>query len=216
MVTAPVQAPRRYKEWWFTLPFVVLLCVGTVITGFRYLGCSKNDNHELYLAIAAQDSVRVRQLLANGSSPNSRERCYFDEGGDQIELRTDPEKNPPVLDAIKNSNAEIVKILLEAGADPNLPGEEDQNSLMVALAMVKYEIVPILLTHGANPNWQDPKTGTTPLIVSAQTNAIPNMKALLAAGANPNARDHQGKTALAYAFSDGEAKGLLAKYGATP
>ena len=67
--------------------------------------------------------------------------------------------------------------------------------------------------HGANPNWKDPHSGLTPLLIAAQTNAIANLEALLAAGADRMSRDKQGKSALDYAFSDGEARALLLKAG---
>jgi ankyrin repeat protein len=72
-----------------------------------------------------------------------------------------------------------------------------------------------LLASGMNPNerFQVNYTDMTALMVAAENGRLPVVEALLAAGAEINAKDHWGMTALMYAAQKGQApvvKALLA------
>ena len=63
---------------------------------------------------------------------------------------------PSVLDtAILKDNLEIVKLILDAGADPNSMHGNLGSALHIALCTVReyqYEMIELLLKYGANPN----------------------------------------------------------------
>jgi len=61
----------------------------------------------------------------------------------------------PLKNAAAHGHIEIVKLLLECGADPNLPEEgiaPHGHALYSAVANGRYEIAKLLLEHGAYPN----------------------------------------------------------------
>lgn len=83
----------------------------------------------------------------------------------------------------------ILKMLLNAGADPNRETEADKPALFA----VNYEpqLIPLLLAGGARLNARD-NGGFTALMYVTNTKAL---RALLEAGADPTLRNRQGKTA---------------------
>ncbi|MCH8268072.1 MAG: ankyrin repeat domain-containing protein [Acidobacteria bacterium] len=120
----------------------------------------------------------------------------------------------PLLFAAQQGDLQSARILLEAGADVNEATPRDGNALVVASASGHEELSIFLLEKGADPNAAD-SNGITALHAavlrglsaltkvrydSSYRRRPPNMpklaKALLAMGANPNARikkpEHRG------------------------
>jgi len=111
----------------------------------------------------------------------------------------------PLLFAARNGNVEFAKLLLGAGADVNEATPEDGSALVVSSASGHAAFSIFLLGQGANPNAAD-AYGFTPLHYAIQKGLAdvssveyrpsfpppPNLpdlvQALLAHGANPNAR----------------------------
>jgi ankyrin repeat protein len=181
----------------------------------------------------------------------------------------DPEEiNPPVatkggltalLHAARQGHLDAVRALVEGGANVNQVGSGDETSpLLIAVINGQFDVAMYLIERGANPNLAAKGNGMTPLWAAANVQWQPRtrfpqpqemeqqkatyldvMKALLDAGADPNARlrshpwimvysgcgnrncglaDTSGSTAFwraAYSV-DVDAMRLLVKYGADP
>jgi len=98
--------------------------------------------------------------------------------------------------AAMNPNPEVVKVLLENGADIHARNEYGWTALMWAAAMNPNSgVAKALLEAGADVNAKE-KDGKTALFYAVGKNSI---KVLLAGGADIDARDKDGKTALMYA-----------------
>jgi ankyrin repeat protein len=194
----------------------IFTCAWTGWSHIRYWNCRDENNQELYHAIAADDLAKVSKLLADGSDPNSRRVCYLFSYPDEIieRFETRLEDAPPLVYAIQAGTPEVVRVLLEYGADPNLVGENNTPSLMAAIGHADYQLVPLLLEYGADVNYRDPETGETPLILAARLNQLENIQTILEHGADPDARDSQEQTAFDYArqFDDGKVLELLDKW----
>lgn len=97
---------------------------------------------------------------------------------------------------------DMVRLLLEAGADPNL-GDSSTPLIEAAGKAGNAAAVGLLLTAGADPNAAD-KTGYTPLMAAAKAGDSDLTAALLKAGADPNARSRQGHSPLGIALAAGD------------
>lgn len=72
----------------------------------------------------------------------------------------------PLLSAISKGRLDIVNLLLEKGADPNLPNMLGQTPLFIAVSDGHMEIVQALVARGANPSHHT-RQGNTPIYIAA-------------------------------------------------
>ena len=91
--------------------------------------------------------------------------------------------------ATKNSNAEIVRMLLQAGADVDERGHSGDTPLQIGAAEGEAKILSVLLEHGANINApaSEYKYGRTALQAAASTGNREIVQQMLKAGAEVNA-----------------------------
>lgn len=111
----------------------------------------------------------------------------------------------PLIEAVVNNNIECIKVLLEAGADPNI----DQWSIKYSntgrlgfrgrlMSHVKdVDVLDILVKAGLNINQVDDK-GRTALHQAVEYFNLESVKLLLKFGVNIDAIDNEGRTPLHY------------------
>ena len=87
-------------------------------------------------AAASGDATEIRRLLAEGANPNAAEKKY---------------NFTALVVAASKNHPEVVKVLLDAGANPNWE-DKFHTILMQAASDGQTEIVKMLLDAGADPN----------------------------------------------------------------
>lgn len=123
----------------------------------------------------------------------------------------------PLRAACMLGNLEMVRFLVDHGADPNCaPGEEYERSyaaLGIAADYGFWDIVTFLLHRGADPNcFANPPAESTPLIEATKCDQVEVVRLLLEKGTNVNSASDDFGTALDCARE--EVRGMLLDYGA--
>jgi len=100
--------------------------------------------------------------------------------------------------AVSYGCVEIVRDLIEAGADVNAKKNNGDTALSIAVLRNRVDIVPMLIEAGVDVNVKYSE-GTTVLHWAAEFNNVKILRVLIGAGADVNANDSDGDTALYYA-----------------
>jgi ankyrin repeat protein len=100
-----------------------------------------------------------------------------------------------LFSAASKQNKELVKVLLENGANANKCFQDNRTALHEAALYGSIAIMRTLLAYGADPNLLA-DGGHSPLHLAMYCGSLKRAALLLDCGADPNARDEEGKTPL--------------------
>jgi ankyrin repeat protein len=130
----------------------------------------------LVFASMTGDLANVKLLLARGA---------------------DASADSPVAEAITFAHPDVVRALIQAGADTGLTESTGVNLLHWATITGRASVIPLLAKAQVPLNDTD-KAGFTPLMYAATIDIgnTESLRALLAAGADPSIRNPEGRTAL--------------------
>ncbi|NWS22530.1 ANKK1 protein, partial [Pachyramphus minor] len=153
----------------------------------------------LHLMVIQGNVEKVKFLLSCKANVNSQVVCGY----------------TPLIMAVQKRLPEICSVLIERGADPNVPDEDGWTPLHFAAQNGDDRIVRLLLDHQARVNAQE-HDGWTPLHLAAQNNFENVARVLLSRQADSNTQEADGKTALHVAACFGHVGlvKLLASQGA--
>ena len=165
-------------------------------------------------AIYMDDSNTVTQLILDGIDVNEKPTGHatFTRSAMAVAIQTQQEKYVRMLLETKrsngldehlklasmNQNARIVRLLLEAGADPNYHNGHISVPLSAACIGGNLEVLSTLIEFGANINEPLMAKGMTILMFFADKGLADHVRLLLKLGANKELRDKKQKTAYDY------------------
>jgi uncharacterized protein len=135
-------------------------------------------------AVTSNDANKVRELIAQGVNIDEA-----DASGDS-----------PLIMAAYKGYAEIVRLLLEAGADVSVVDPGMQATALHAAAYAgRTEAAKLLIDYHIDINKQGPKNGYTALHDAIWQNNIDTARVIIDGGANLHLKSHSGQTPLEFA-----------------
>ena len=146
-------------------------------------------NRALLAAVMMRDITQVRDLLKQGADVNARDNEH--------------EETPLIL-AAKFAGADMMRLLLEAGAEVDAQDGWARTALFYA--SVSSEGFGVLLRAGADVQAKDEEGNTILMRRVSESAPLAEVEELLRLGVDPNARDVDGETALDMAESLGLVK----------
>jgi Ankyrin repeats (3 copies) len=165
---------------------------------FDFLSASSNNDPEiaarrirsaiLEMAVTDGDLPRVKELLRVGCDPNEMDSLLF---------------QPLWLEAFRGGNDEVVQAFADARADLNATDGDGRTTLHVLAGQSESTAaIERLLTFGVSVSIED-RNGWTALHSAACYGYERSVELLLAAGADPEAKTHEGKAPVDFAIVNG-------------
>lgn len=155
----------------------------------------------LMAARSMGNDAGVKALLERGVSQDIF-GAIMDRDTDRIRelLREDPTTANPVAEgpvpliwAGRYGDREIIRLLLEAGAEPNVWRDVDhfgKTALDMAISYQDDDVVRLMLEHGADPEFKGEGNQASTLRVALRNGTVSALKMLLEAGADANRADN--------------------------
>ena len=169
---------------------------------------------DFFIAIKRDNARDVSALLNRGFDPNTLDpqrlpglylalrdgsvkaaAALIEAPKTNVEIRTSHDESPLMMAALKG-HFDIVKQLIERGADVNQTG---WTPLHYAATNGHLAIMELLLEQHAYIDAESPN-GTTPLMMAAHYGSPAAVKLLLQAGADPTLKNQLGMTAIDFAY----------------
>lgn len=167
------------------------LCVFISCAFLLLIGC---DDHPvtngpatkaLWNAAEAGDIEGAKRAIENGATIEARNHSLSVKGSWTTLMRV-------IYD---QGNKDMVKFLIEAGADVNAKSHYGATPLSLAAEKGHLEITKVLLSHGADINAKDDH-GDTALMYAVEFGHPDAVKLLLDSGSDVTPKDADGETAL--------------------
>ena len=156
--------------------------------------CAQRPETPLTQAAVRNDVAALRQLLDDGHQADERDDSWT-----------------ALIWASRAGSIEAIGLLLDSGADVNLPGSSGDNwdatPLQHAILERQPAAVRLLLERGAELNRGAGPGSLAPLLLAAGDTDPTIVKLLLAHGADPTIEDENGATPLSRAVSAGTLHG---------
>ncbi|MBR0423416.1 MAG: ankyrin repeat domain-containing protein, partial [Clostridia bacterium] len=157
---------------------------------------------QLTKALESTNLKTVQQIIEN--NPNF------------VNAKLPPYGQTPLHYAVDNRRWEIIDLLLQHNANPNIQNNDNKTPLHIATEYADQKMVELLLQHGADPNIQNNNNDTPLHFAARQTRYLKIMNLLLQHHANPNIQNKEGRTPLLIAteYEEQEMVDLLLQHGA--
>lgn len=136
-----------------------------------------------------------RMMTGSGTGLPAMQNDVYRADGVNARLATG---HTPLTRASVNGERQAINVLLQRGADPNLPAQDHATALMYASWVGDMKSVDSLIVAGADPNRKN-VDGKTALMAASRNGHADVVELLLKKGATPDQQTAKGWTAIMYA-----------------
>ena len=146
----------------------------------------------------------VKVLLAHGANPNSKlNKPIIGRHNNLVGDTSLGDGATPLMRAAKTNDIAVMRLLLEAGADPTITLKDRTTTAMLASSV---EAIKLLVEHGVDVNAFN-TSGQTILHNAAARGSTAIIQYVAGQGARLDKKDKQGRTALDIALNGGGGRG---------
>jgi ankyrin repeat protein len=137
------------------------------------------------------------------------------EHSQDVNARGFDKKETPLHVALRQGHVEVIRVLLEHGADAEARNKDNRTPLLWASRLRHVELAQVLLEHGADTEARD-GDNCTPLLCASRDGQVELARVLLKHGADTEARDEDDYSPLERATQKGhvELVQILLEHGA--
>ncbi len=176
----------------------------------------KDASSVAFQALCWTDPAMLEILLSHGANPemtdedgdtllmgaggNLAQVKVLIAHGEKVDARNAENGRTALIGASERGSVDVIRFLIQAGADVNAHDKRGDTSLMRAnwrgaLDRDNADVIRLLIEHGARVDVQN-ENGTTALMCAAISNSRGMAKALIAAHADLDVHDKKGVTAI--------------------
>jgi ankyrin repeat protein len=141
---------------------------------------------QLLSAVREGDTAGVARLLAAGADPNALVP------GQTVSGKV--VQSTALCQAVRHGRLEVLRLLLEGGADPSLTGSDGITPMMAMATQGELEVLRLLLGRGAAVDAVEPGEGCTAFHIACMLNQADYAEALARAGCDVGLKDKSGHT----------------------
>ncbi len=146
----------------------------------------------MFIPLAILFAAPIHEASAEGDYERAERLLKW---GENVDIQNVPHKQRPLHLAVYNEHPQIVRLLLDYGANPNTRMNNGQTPLFVAAYFGNVKSMKMLIEHGADVNVKD-HLGNTPLHKASEGDSPQAVELLLKEGADIHATDKEGNTPL--------------------
>lgn len=201
------------QDWDISMNFADA-CRGGYITLVDKMLENDKKRNEYINSVGANGCPALTNAIFAGYTDIAKKIVVY---GADLEAACSHDGLSPLMAAVNEENAEMVRVLLEAGADPNAVSKNSSFPLILVSWRKCTEIAKLLIEFGADLNKKSNR-GATPLIYASSAGQLEMMQIFLDNGAAVNIPAETGETPLIAAAKSGHAQAVrkLLKHGANP
>ncbi len=153
------------------------------------MNSKKSNNYSYWKYAFLAPVLLVTLLLLNRpyvlNAQENTVSVFNEEEGDEYENEFHgghSDDLPPLLEASSDGNLQIVKMLIDQGADVNMVVSGDGTALLMAIQHTHFKTAELLLVHGADPNLGSKPDGY-PLLIAVASGDLELVQLLVEKGA---------------------------------